>query len=196
MKNIILSILIILNINSTKGQDGVNLIALGNKEMNEGNYKQAEKFYSMALIKEPQNWHIYTLLGFSYHKQNFYNKADSFFNITISNDSNQTKAYWYRGMNLIKMKKDSLAIISYKNFILKEKNGSHIEAHKQISKSYERILRRNGLYNFEIDDLIYHLNQILILDPSAPEAPQILNFIETIKSKRPVNLIGKWKLES
>jgi tetratricopeptide (TPR) repeat protein len=196
MKHIVLTILIILNNNLIKAQDGVNLIALGNKEMNEGNFKQAEKYYGMALTKEPQNWHIYTLLGFSFYKQNLFNKADSFYNITLSNDSNQTKTYWYKGLNLIKLKKDSLAILSYKKFILKEKNGSHVEAYKQISKSYERILRRTGLNNLEIDDLIHHLSQILILDPSAPEAPQILNFIESIKSKRPINLTGKWKLES
>ncbi|MDP2176867.1 MAG: hypothetical protein Q8K70_13265 [Bacteroidota bacterium] len=196
MKKIILFISLSLGITLAYSQDGVNLIALGNKEMNEGNFKQAETYYTMALIKEPQNWHLYTLLGFSFHKQKYFNKADSFYNISILNDSNQSKAYWYKGMNLIKLKKDSLAILNYKKFILIEKSGSHIEAYKQISKSYERILRRTGLTNIEIDDLLHHLNQILILDPSAPEAPQIHNFIESIKSKRPSNVVGKWKLES
>jgi tetratricopeptide (TPR) repeat protein len=180
----------------TFGQDGVNLIALGNKEMNEGNYKQAEKYYNLALAKEPQYWHIYTLIGFSYHKQNYFSKADSFYNICIKNDSTQSKAYWYRGMNLVKLKKDSLAILSYKKFISIEKYGSHLEAHKQISKSYERILRNSGLTAYETDDLIYHLEQIIILEPSAPEATAIENFIETIKRKRPEKIESKWKLNS
>ncbi len=188
--------LILLNINQSRAQDGFNFIAQGNKEMNEGNYRKAEQYYLTALAKEPQNWNLYTLIGFSLHKQNYFNKSDSFYMITIQNDSLSSKAYWYKGMNLVKMKKDSLAILSYKKFIdiEKKRNGSLIEAYKQVGKSYERILRKTGLYSNEVDDMIFHLEQIEITDPSYPEVPVIKNFVELLKTQRPKQQVGKWIL--
>jgi hypothetical protein len=111
-------------------------------------------------------------------------------------DSLASKVYWYKGMNHIALKEDSTAIVNYKKFIDIEKksNGRLIEAYKAIGQSYERMLRSDGLYSWQIDDMIYYYELVEQTDPSLMEVPLIQNFIEHVKSKRPANQIGKWKL--
>ncbi len=174
-----------------------NLVVLGNKEMNDGNYRLAQDYYQAALEKEPQNWNLYTLLGFCYHKQRRYRPADSLFRIAVQNDSTNSKPFWYKGLNHLSMRQDSLSIVNFKKFISIEKNrnGSLVQAYRYIGQSYERILRKDGLFSWEIDDMLYHYEQVERADPSYVEVPQIRNFIELVNSKRPANQVGKWKLE-
>jgi tetratricopeptide (TPR) repeat protein len=177
-------------------QDGYNLYAMGNRSMNEGNYKQAEEYYISALAKEPTNWNLYTQLGYCYHRQLRFREADSLYKIACLNDSNNSKPFWYKGLNHVKLKQDSMAILCYKRFIAIEKSryGNLTNAYKQIGQAYERILRKDGLYSWEIDDMIYHYEQIERIEPSTPDIPEIRNFIEIVKAKRPANQVGKWKL--
>lgn len=178
-------------------QDAQNLTAQGNQAMNNGAYREAQEFYQAALQKEPQNWNIYTMLGFSIHKQKRFREADSIYRIVIKNDSGSSKGHWYKGMNHIAMKEDSSAISHYKTFIRLEKNrgGSLIQAYRAIGQSYERMLKKDGLYSWQIDDMIYYYELIEKADPSYIEVPQIRNFIEIVQSRRPANQVGKWKME-
>ena len=178
-------------------QDVPNLIAMGNKSMNDGAYREAQNYYQAVLQKEPQNWNIYTMLGFSIHKQKRFIEADSIYRLVIKNDTLSSKVYWYKGMNHIALKEDSMAIVQYKKFISLEKNrgGSLIQAYRSIGQSYERLLKKEGLYSWQIDEMIYYYELVEQADPSYPDIPLIRNFIEIVKSKRPANQSGKWKME-
>lgn len=189
---------LLLCINATMGQDGNDLFLQGNQAMNDGRFRVAQDFYEAALAKDPTNSNIVTMLGFCLHKQKYFQKADSIYKIGIDMDSMASKVYWYKGMNHIAMKQDSAAILMYKKFISLEKKrgGRLIEAYKAIGVSYERQLRKDGLYSWQIDDMIYYYELIEQADPSFIEVPLIKNFIELVKSKRPANQTGKWKLES
>jgi tetratricopeptide (TPR) repeat protein len=175
-------------------QNVPNLTALGNQAMNNGQFRNAQQYYQTAIQKEPQNWDLYTLLGFSIHKQKKFNYADSIYAIAVKNDSNSSKAHWYKGMNHIAMRQDSSAIWHYKKFIDLEKirGGSLIQAYRSIGQSYERMLKNDGLYSWQIDDMIYHYEQIELADPSYVEVPLIRNFIEVVQNRRPANQVGKW----
>lgn len=175
-------------------QDGQNLIVMGNQAMNEGKFRIAQDYYQAALAKEPQNANIHTLLGFCFHKQRYFKNADSFFNLSIALDSMASKVYWYKGMNHIAMKQDSIAIINYKHFIKLEKarGGRLIEAYRAIGQCYERQLRKDGLYSWQVDEMIYYYELIEQADPSFVEVPLIRNFIELVKENRPANQVGKW----
>jgi len=178
-------------------QDGLNLVALGNQSMNNGAYREASEYYQAALQKDPQNWTIYTMLAFSIHKQKRFREADSLFGISLNNDSSNSKTYWYKAMNHIALKQDSIAILLYKKFIQIEKFRGHslTQAYRSVGQCYERLLRREGLYAWQIDDMVYHYEQIEKLDPSGVEVQLIRNFIELVNSKRPANQVGKWKME-
>jgi tetratricopeptide (TPR) repeat protein len=197
MKYLICTLPILFFYQNVIAQDGNDLISLGNKEMNDRNYIKADYYYSLALTKEPQNWNIYTLLGFSKHKQQKYQEADSLYSITIQNDSNSSRAHWNKGLNYIRLKKDSLCIKHYKKFIQLERNNRPsglTDAYKQVGIAYERILRKNGLTSGQIDDMLFHLSQLELMDPYLPEVPLINNFIEKIKRLRPKNQNGLWIL--
>ncbi|MBL7838492.1 MAG: tetratricopeptide repeat protein [Bacteroidetes bacterium] len=180
------------------GQNSNDQVTLGNQAMNEGRYRDAQLHYEAALAKDPQNAEIYTMLGFSYHKQRYLRKADSIYRISIGLDSNASRVHWYKGMNHIALKQDSSAIVCYKKFIDLEKGrgGRLLEAYRAIGQSYERMLRKEGLYSWQIDEMIYYYELIEQADPSFIEVPLIRNFVELVKSKRPANQEGKWKLES
>ncbi len=179
-------------------QDDDHLVVLGNKEMNDGNYRLAQDFYQAALAKEPQNWNLYTLLGFCYHKQKLYKIADSILRIAVTNDSINSKPFWYKGLNHLTLRQDSMAITCFKKFISIEKtrNGSLVQAYRYVGQCYERTLKRDGLYSWQIDDMIFHYEQIERTDPSYVEVPLIRNFLETVKASRPANQVGKWKMEA
>ncbi len=175
-----------------------HLVESGNREMNDGNYRMAQDYYQAALAKEPQNWNLHTLLGFCYHKQKLYTLADSMFRISTMNDSVSSKGFWYKGLNHLAMRQDSMSIISFKKFISLEKNrsGSLVQAYRYIGQSYERMLKRDGLYSWQVDDMIFHYEQIERTDPSYVEVPLIRQFLELVKAQRPANQVGKWKMES
>jgi tetratricopeptide (TPR) repeat protein len=179
-------------------QEDDHLIVLGNKEMNDGNYRLAQDYYEAALAREPQNWNLYTLLGFCYHKQRLYKMADSLLRIAVRNDSTNSKPFWYKGLNHLTLRQDSMVIVCFKKFISIEKtrNGSLIQAYRYIGQSYERMLRKDGLYSWQIDDMLFHYEQIERTDPSYVEVPVIRNLIDEVKAKRPANQTGKWKLGS
>ena len=197
MKYLICTLPILFFFQNVMTQDGIDLVSLGNKEMNDRNYVKADYYYSLALANEPQNWNIYTLLGFSKHKQQKYQEADSLYSITIQNDSNSSRAHWNKGLNYIRLKKDSLCIKHYKKFIQLERNNRPsglTDAYKQVGIAYERILRKKGLTSGQIDDMIFHLSQLELMDPYLPDVPLINNFIEKIKRLRPKNQNGLWIL--
>ena len=182
---------------SAFAQDGYNLYALGNKAMNEGNYRQAEEYYRSALVKEPQNWNILTQLGYCCHRQMRYREADSLFKIACFNDSLNSKPFWYKGLNHVKLKEDSMAVVCYKKFISIEKGryGNLTNAYRSVGESYARMLKKDGLYSYEIDDMIYHYEQVERIEPMTPDIPEIRNFIELVKAKRPADQKGKWVLK-
>lgn len=197
MKYLICTLPFLFFFQNVMAQDGIDLVSLGNKEMNDRNYVKADYYYSLALAKEPQNWNIYTLLGFSKHKQQKYQEADSLYSITIQNDSNSSRVHWNKGLNYIRLKKDSLCIKHYKKFIQLERNNRPsglTDAYKQVGIAYERILRKKGLTSGQIDDMIFHLSQLELMDPYLPDVPLINNFIEKIKRLRPKNQNGLWIL--
>ena len=181
----------------SKAQEGLNLVSLGNESMNMGNYRKAQEYYQAALSTDKYNWNIYTMLAFSIHKQKRFKEADSLYTISLSNDSSNSKTYWYKAMNHIALKQDSIAIVLYKKFIKIEKprGGSVTHAYRSVGQCYERLLHREGLYAWQIDDMIYHYEQIETIDPSGVEVPLIRNFVELVNSKRPANQVGKWKME-
>ncbi len=193
MKNKLLLLLLMTYGISSFAQDGFNLFALGNKEMNEGNYRKAEEYYLAALAKEPQNWNMLTQLGYCYHRQVKYRLADSIYKIVIKNDSNSSKPFWYKGMNHAKLGEDSMVVICYKKFIEieKKREGNLILGYKNVGGAYQRMLKKDGLYSWQIDDMIYHYEQLERIDPGMIEIPNIMNFIEIVKAKRPANQSGK-----
>jgi tetratricopeptide (TPR) repeat protein len=197
MRLIILLGIVFLSLNTSNAQDVPNLFALGNQAMNSGLYRDAQQYYQAALAKEPLNWSIQTMLAFSIHKQKRFKDADSIYRYVLINDSGNSKAHWYKGMNHIALRQDSLAIIHYKKFIQLEKNKGTvlIQAHRAIGQCYERLLKKDGLYSWQIDEMIYHYEQIERIDPSNIDVPVIRNFIELLKSRRPSEQTGKWKME-
>jgi tetratricopeptide (TPR) repeat protein len=196
MRLFILALFSIFGTINVFAQDNFNLVAMGNQAMNEGRYRDAQEFYLAALTKEPQSGNIYTLLGFCYHKQRQYRLADSIFTISIGLDSVASKVYWYKGMNHIALKQDSLGIIQYKHFIRLEKarGGRLLEAYKAIGKCYERQLYKDGLYSWQIDEMLYYYELLEQADPSMQDAPLIKNFCEKVRLERPDAQVGKWKM--
>lgn len=196
MRLFILTFFILAGTGSLTAQDNFNLVSMGNQAMNEGRYRDAQDLYQAALAKEPQSANIYTLLGFCYHKQRQYKLADSLFNISIGLDSVASKVYWYKGMNHIALKQDSIGIINYKHFIRLEKprGGRLLEAYKAIGKCYERQLYKDGLYSWQIDEMLYYYELLEQADPSMQDAPLIKNFCEKVRLERPDAQVGKWKM--
>lgn len=177
--------------------DAQEQVTLGNQAMNEGRYRDAQYLYEAAIVKDPHNSEIFTMLGFSYHKQKYFRKADSIYMISIQMDSMPSRVYWYKAMNHVAMKQDTAAIFNYKKFITLEKNrgGRLLEAYLAIGRAYERIMKKDGLYSWQIDEMIYYYELVEQADPNFVEVPLIQNFIELVKSKRPANQTGKWKME-
>ena len=196
MRLFIIVSLALLTSGNMAAQDNFNLVSMGNQAMNEGRYRDAQDLYQAALAKEPQSANIYTLLGFCHHKQRQFKLADSIYTISIGLDSVASKVYWYKGMNHIALKQDSIGILNYKHFIRLEKprGGRLLEAYKAIGKCYERQLYKDGLYSWQIDDMLYYYELLEQADPSMQDAPLIKNFCEKVRLERPDAQVGKWKM--
>ncbi len=196
MKHFILVFSLLFSL-SAKAQGEANFYALGNAEMNNRNYVKAEEYYMAAVAAEPRNWNILCQLAFCLHKQKRFANADSLYKICVQNDSTSSKPFWYKGMNHVALKQDSNVIVCYKKFILIEKNkgGNLIIGYRNVGQAYERLLRTTGLLAWQIDDMVFHLEQIERIDPSNLEVEDIRNFVELVKKQRPANQTGKWILK-
>lgn len=179
-------------------QDAKNPVAFGNQCMNEGAYKKASEWYLVAIQEDPRNAYLYTLWGFSVHKQKQFRLADSIYAIALNYDSSSSKTIWYKGLNHITLKQDSIAILCFKRFLNMEKNTGHslLTAYKSIGQCYERQLYNKGLLSWQIDDMLFHYQQIEATDPNAPEVPMIRLFVEKVQNQRPTDQVGKWKMEA
>lgn len=196
MKHFLISLLILTGLRLS-AQSGIPAVIQANQLMNEGQYRAAQEYYEAAIRQEPTNANLYAMLGFCMHKQKYYTKADSFYRKSIEMDSTPSKPYWYKAMNHKIMRQDSSAIVNYKKFIKIEsqKGGRLLEAYRDIGQCYEHMLRKDGLYDWQIDEMIYYFELLVNNDPSNTDVPLIKNFLEMVKSKRPANQSGKWKLE-
>ncbi len=176
---------------------GQNYFAMGNQAMNDKDYVKAEEYYQLAFAEEPTNYTILTHIAFAIHKQKRYLYADSLLNIAALKDSTNSKPFWYAGLNNIKLERDSIVILKFKKFISLEKSrgGNLIAAYRYIGAAYQRMLYKDGLTNAQLEDMIFHLEQIERIDPSNPEVENIKNFIELVNKKRPATIVGKWKME-
>ncbi len=175
-------------------QGAPNYYALASAEMNNKNYVKAEEFYMAAVAAEPKNWNIVSKLGFCLFKQKRFNDADSLFRICIKNDTTASSVYGYKGWNHVALKQDSMVVVCFKKFIFIERNKdvNKIIAYRNVGQAYQRMLKTQGLLAWQIDDMVFHLEQIEHIDPSNLEVEDIKNFIEILKIKRPANQVGKW----
>src|SRR5688572_14737437 len=99
MKRLLICLLLIPVFTHVSAQDAQNLVVEANQAMNEGRYREAERLYLAALVREPQNWNIFTMYGFSVHKQRRFREADSLYHIVIQNDSSGSRVWWYKALN-------------------------------------------------------------------------------------------------
>ena len=92
------------------------------------------------------------------------------------------------------LKQDSMVVVCFKKFIFIERNKdvNKIIAYRNVGQAYQRMLKTQGLLAWQIDDMVFHLEQIEHIDPSNLEVEDIKNFIEILKIKRPANQVGKW----
>jgi tetratricopeptide (TPR) repeat protein len=196
-RRLLISALTLITVNAF-AQDAKNHVAFGNQCMNEGAYKKASEYYQLALQDDPRNGSIYTMWGFSVHKQKQFKLADSIYTIALGLDSSLSKTFWYKALNHITLRQDSIAIIWFKRFLNKEKNtgNSLLMAYKSIGQCYERQLYNKGLMAWQIDDMLFHYQQIEGIDPNAPEVPMIRAFVEKVQNQRPIDQVGKWKMEA
>jgi tetratricopeptide (TPR) repeat protein len=190
----VLGTLFMLILGNAWAQGETNYYALASAEMNNKNYVKAEEYYMAALALEPTNWNIMSKLGFCLSKQKRFKDADSLFRVCVKNDTTSSTIYGYKGWNHVALKQDSMVVVCFKKFIFIERNKdvNKIIAFRNVGQAYQRMLKTQGLYSWQIDDMIFHLEQIERIDPSNLEVEDIKNFIEVLKIKRPASQVGKW----
>jgi tetratricopeptide (TPR) repeat protein len=190
---LLLSTLFILTISiCTYGQ--VNYLEEGNSYLNNGELEKAEQTFKAGIKAEPDNLIYQCQLGLTLIEQKEFKAAEKTLKKVLKNDSNNVAAIWYSGIGNFKGGQDRMAIERFEKALtlLDENSGQYYSANWFIGKSYSVLLKTEGLTYKETDRMFECYEEYLRLQPNANDAPQIKEYVERKKKRRPSDNVKKW----
>lgn len=190
MKNLItwsICILFSLNLLAQEVDEGKGPLSDAAQAMREKRYKDAEEIYRAMLRKAPDDISVKQLLCHALIYEKKFVQADSILRVLVEADSNNAGNYWYMGMSAERQGKDTTAVGCYKYYLMKTENlrGQKVKAWLYVGSAYRRMMHGIGLTQTQFDDMLYHYNTYLQLNPYDTYAGELKQFIEKVTPKRP-----------
>ncbi len=166
----------------------------GNEYMNQRKYALAEQTFRDGVIADSSLHILYTSCAHALLMQKKYSEADSALDEVLKKNGAFFGAHWYKGLNYLYWQKDSLAIISFKEYLkyASPQNNEYNKAYYYLGRAYEILLTSTGLTDGEISEMFAYYQKYCVLAEGHPTTTRILGFIEKVKLAKPANFKGKW----
>ncbi|MBS3916009.1 MAG: tetratricopeptide repeat protein [Bacteroidetes bacterium] len=189
MKRISILGLLLFSVFSLSAQDDepAGKLQEANRAMNQRNYREAELIYRELLSQNPEDMTLKQFLCHALMNQKKYNDADSMLRRMVEKDSNNIGNYWYLGLSQEKQRKDSMAIYWFKYYIQKSKDftSNNVKVWLYVGGSYRRLMHDTGITATQYEDMVYHYQKYLKLNPGDPYMAQIQDFLEAVNTRKP-----------
>lgn len=194
MKHNLITILLLILVSSSFGQ--IDYLEKGNQQLNDENYTAAEQTFREAIKNDTSNFIYQNQLALTLIKQMKHAEAQKLLDKILSNDSSNLAALWYSGTNnFLDKNADLRSAIRYfeKTLpLLQETQGQYFSAHWFIGRSYQILLKSDGLTYNEVSRMLECYSTYLKLQPNADDAAKISAYVQHIKSIRPPENVEKW----
>lgn len=170
--------------------------AEGNAYMNQKKFVLAEETFAEGIEVDSSLHILYPSLANAMIMQQKHNPADSVLDVILKKHPNYLGALWFKGLNYFYWDRDSMSVIYMKAYLKRAKmpNNQVIKGYYYVGRAYEKILRTKGLTQLELSEMIAYYDKFTILGEGHPAANRIKGFIAIVKSKKPANYRGRWKL--
>ncbi len=191
MKKIIPLLLIFMSVLPAIAQDdGENpgKLGLAAKAMRNKQYREAEEIYRSLLKETAEDMALRQLLSHALINEKKFIEADSLLEHMQEEDSNNAGNYWYMGISAMNQQQDSIAADCYKKYLVKtEANAAtqNAKAWLYIGSAYRRMMHNTGINQKQFDDMVYHYNHYVLVNPTDPFGGELTKFVEKVKPKRP-----------
>lgn len=168
----------------------------GNAFMNEKKFALAEQTFAEGIEVDSSLHILYPSLANAMTMQQKFNPADSVLDVILKKHPNYIGALWFKGLNYFYWDEDSMATVFFKKYlsIANTANNQIANAHYYIGRAYENLLRKEGLTQGDLTDLIVHYQKFITLAEGHPLVAKKKALIDEINAKKPHIFSGKWKL--
>lgn len=211
---VIVTTLVLLLISPSLGAaspaDDDQTLRRGNAFLDAGDFPSAEKVFREALASAPDNAVYRAQLALSLIQQKKYSDAESELNALLARDPKSTAAFWYKAQNSFTAGKHREAIARFKAALpLLDPGSPQVYAdHWFVGTSWRSLLYFTppeeraggdpdadlGLAPAEVDEMLAAFNEYLRLQPHAPDAREIRQFVSWVRKQRPPSNVKKWLL--
>lgn len=153
--------------------------------MRQRRFLEAELIYRSIVDKNPDDLTVKQLLCHALMNQKKYNEADSMLRKMVEADTNNAGNYWYMGLSAERQAKNEWAIHWFKTYLLKTKNANAQDPKGwlHVASGYRRMMHDSGITKLQGDDMIYHYEKYIQLNPTDPNLPLIHDFLEAVKPR-------------
>ena len=169
--------------------------AEGNAYMNEKNYLLAEQTFAEGIEADTSIHILYPSLANAMTMQGKFNPAESVLDVVLKKQPNLIGAIWFKGLNYFYWDEDSMAAVYFKKYLglANSANNQIANAHYYIGRAYENLLRKEGLTQGDLTDLLVHYQKFIAIAEGHPLVAKKKALIDDIKAQKPLVYAGKWK---
>lgn len=167
--------------------ESAGLLEEAARAMNQRNFSRAEEIYRILIQQNKDDATLQQLLCHALINQKEFRECDSMLRRMVERDTNNAGNYWYMGLSAERQRKDSIAALGFKYYILKEKNirGRNVKAWLHVGSAYRRMMHDSGISRDQCLEMIHYYKQYLQLNPGDPYAADLQLFIENVSLRIP-----------
>lgn len=193
MRKLILTTLLLVTTVSTIFAQDV-FLERGNSYLNSEQFDKAEQTFREAIESDSTNLIYQCQLGLTLIQAKKYGDGEQVLDKVLKTDPNNVAAIWYSGIGNFHNVQYRQAIDRFERALtlLDKNSGQYYSANWFIGKCYSILLKTEGLTYTETDRMFECYEEYLRLQPNAEDAPQIKEYLERKKKRRPPSNVKVW----
>jgi len=193
MRKLILTTLLLVTTVSTIFAQDV-FLERGNSYLNSEQFDKVEQTFREAIESDSTNLIYQCQLGLTLIQAKKYGDGEQVLDKVLKTDPNNVAAIWYSGIGNFHNVQYIQAIDRFERALtlLDKNSGQYYSVNWFIGKCYSILLKTEGLTYTETDRMFECYEEYLRLQPNAEDAPQIKEYLERKKKRRPPSNVKVW----
>ena len=184
--------LFVLSISNTYSQS--DYLEKGNSYLNNMEFEKAEQIFREAIQSDSGNLIYQSQLALTLIQSKKFAEGQKLLDEILKVDPKNVGAIWYSGIGFYNSKsylegnrrfEEALLLLDFSS-------PQYYSAHWFIAAGYSNLLKTEGLTFAQTDRMFECFEEYLRLQPNAPDAEEIKDYVEYKKKRRPPSNVKVW----
>ena len=166
----------------------------GNNYLNSQEFDKAEQTFREAIQSDSRNLIYQCQLGLTLIQAKKYAEGQKVLDQILKVDSRNVAAIWYSGVGFYsnELYKDGILRFEDALLLIDPNSPQFYSAYWFIAASYSNLLKTEGLTYTQTDRMFECFEEYLKLQPNAPDAEEIKEYVAIKKIRRPPSNVKVW----